>query len=517
MNRIIKIISTIVLIFSGLALTSCNDKTTCCSDKITSKPANIEYYTVTFDPNNGNDIFSLKVMKFGRVSKPIISAKSDCALEGWYTKNNKQWNFSRNIIINQDLTLTARWKNVANDYQIKETNENSVAIISYNGLDENVEIPSMFNNKEVKEIKENVFKNNKTIQSIIIPEGVKSIGSWSFQNCSSLTSITLPSSITYIGEHVFDDCYALHNVYYNGTIKSWCNIPFAKHNLSPMQYAEHFYMLNEHKQYKEVKNIVIPSGVTSIGAYQFYCFENIVSIEISSSVKSIESNAFYGCTNLTSIVIPESVKSIGFDVFIGCDDSLKNVYYTGTIKSWCDIKFIDLYSNPMKCAQHFYLLNENYEYEEVKNIKIPSSVTTIGKNQFVGFNNVVSIEIPSSVTSIGTFAFTECSSLTSVTIFKGLTIIGTGAFERCISLTSITIPNSVTHINNFAFYECRSLASIIIPESVTSIGNRAFYGCSSLTAIFCETKKSYEYDSEGIPVYYSNEWKYINGVPTPLN
>ena len=115
-------------------------------------------------------------------------------------------------------------------------------------------------------------------------------------------------------------------------------------------------------------------------------------------------------------------------------------------------------------------------------IEIPSSVTTIEDYAF-GWSSLESIVIPSNVTSIDDGTFSNCYGLASVVIPEGVVSIGFCAFYDCDGLTSIEIPSSVTSINTGAFYACSGLTSIEIPSSVTSIGDEAFDGCSSLTSV----------------------------------
>ncbi len=146
----------------------------------------------------------------------------------------------------------------------------------------------------------------------------------------------------------------------------------------------------------------------------------------------------------------------------------------------------------------------------LRSVKIPNGVTSIGNSAFSYCGRLTNIKIPSSVTSIGSYAFSGCSSLTSIAFGKNsqLTSIGNQAFRDCSSLTSIEIPSGVTSIGSYAFYKCSSLTSVTfgensqlasigssafsdcssltsieIPSSVTSIGKYAFYKCSSLTSI----------------------------------
>ena len=85
-----------------------------------------------------------------------------------------------------------------------------------------------------------------------------------------------------------------------------------------------------------------------------------------------------------------------------------------------------------------------------------------------------SVEIPAEidgvpVTSIGEYAF-AINNLTEITIPNSVTSIGDRAFWDCTGLTAITIPDSVTSIGDCAFGSCTGLKEITIPESVTSIG-----------------------------------------------
>ena len=220
-------------------------------------------------------------------------------------------------------------------------------------------------------------------------------------------------------------------------------------------------------------------SVTSIGAYAFYAFDeysNLTSVTIPNSVISIEPQAFGGCYNLTSVTIPNSVKSISWSAFAWCS-GLNSVHITD-LEAWCRISFGNCDANPLYYAHHLYLNGE-----EVKDLVIPNTVTSLGPSAFEGCSGLTSLTIPNSVTNIEMYAFAECSGLTSVSIPNSLTSIGTGIFEGCNSLTSVTIPNSVTSIGAFAFKDCSGLTSFTIPNSVNIIAQNAFQYCNSLASV----------------------------------
>ena len=132
---------------------------------------------------------------------------------------------------------------------------------------------------------------------------------------------------------------------------------------------------------------------------------------IGNSVTSIGDYAFQYCKALTSVTIGNSVTSIGEYAFEYCF-SLTSVNISD-IAAWCGISFSGSSSNPLYYAHHLFLNGE-----EVKDLVIPNSVT-----------------------SIRWYAFQRCSSLTSVTIGNSVTTIGYSAFSDCSSLTSVTITN----------------------------------------------------------------------------
>ena len=93
---------------------------------------------------------------------------------------------------------------------------------------------------------------------------------------------------------------------------------------------------------KNLKSIIIPDSVKSIGYYAFHRCESLISIVIPDSVKSIRDYAFAFCKKLESIVIPNFVESIGNYAFYGCK-SLKSIIIPDSVKSigygafiWCE-------------------------------------------------------------------------------------------------------------------------------------------------------------------------------------
>ena len=277
---------------------------------------------------------------------------------------------------------------------------------------------------------------------------------------------------------------------------------------------------------KNIKNVIINNGVTSIGNFAFSDCTSLTNITIPNSVTSIGDYAFYGCENLINITIPNSVTSIGNDVFNGCisltsinvDSNNEKYMSDNGVLYTKDKKILIQYPGKKEGTEYLILQGvesiEDYAFwgcGNLTNIIIPNGVTSIGYSAFYRCTSLTNITIPNSVTSIGDYAFWYCN-LKNITIPNGVTSIGYSAFYRCTSLTNITIPNSVTSIGDFAFNECTSLTNIAIPDSVTSIGDHAFYKCDSLSVLCKSNSYAEQYAKE-------NNIKYVidDSVPTIKN
>lgn len=164
-----------------------------------------------------------------------------------------------------------------------------------------------------------------------------------------------------------------------------------------------------------------------------------------------------------------------------------------------------------------------YSCPELKNVQIPSTVSTIGaqafgespllskiivdptNQNFYADNNGIlfnktqtelifcpktfsgAYTVPEDVQKIHAFAFNNCKQLTSVVLPNGLKRIEDGAFWGCSNMTSANIPSGLTYLGSDAFRNASSLSSsIVLPSTLSEIGSSAFKRCTSLSNVTIE-------------------------------
>ena len=91
--------------------------------------------------------------------------------------------------------------------------------------------------------------------------------------------------------------------------------------------------------------------------------------------------------------------------------------------------------------------------------------------------------------------FYGCPKLKNVTIPSTITTIGDNAFRDCAVLSNITIPSTVSILGNKSFLGCPALSDIIIPASVTEIGSQCFGAETNLVIMLGSTPPSIDSDS----------------------
>ena len=416
---------------------------------------------------------------------------------------------------------------------------------AYSGSETAVSTPTTLGGYPVVGIGEYAFFKSE-LTALTISEGVTFIDSYAVQSCSSLTEITIPSTLTTIFFKAIRACTGLTALHIP-SIEVWCAINFTSYTASPFYNNSSDLLLYINGE--KITDLVIPEGITSIGA-----------------------NAFYGAKQFTSVTLPKGLIAVGENAL--CCPNLTAVYTPG-LADWCAIEFDGsdanpIYANSSTCSLY---VGDKIFTETVSDLILPEGITSVGSYAFYGFKNITSVTLPSTLTVIGDGAFSTCTGITSVTFNGGNISVKGTAFSNCSAiervcapsvsdwlsisfekskgnptyyaenlyingqlLTEVVIPSELSAIGNYAFYKCRSLASVTLHEGIRSIGKYAFYMCDDISELtifsgdlhigsrafnYCDIEKVYapsweewlriELDSYAIVAEYKSCKLYLNG------
>lgn len=328
----------------------------------------------------------------------------------------------------------------------------------------------------VTEIGKYALQFNSSLTSITLPEGITDIRYQAFKGCSNLTTINLPSTLRHIENLVFDGCTGLQNgQLIVSDIAWWCGITFDSVYANPLYHAKRIYSQKD----VEITELVIPAGVTGVGAYAFSRCEGITSVSLPGTIVSIGDNAFNSCSNLATVNIPVGLETINQAVFEHCT-ALQSITIPEGVStigsgafSYSGLRSLTLPSTIRSMSQSFY------RCDSLTSLTLTEGITTLG-DSFYSCTSLESVHIPSSVSIMQSNDFSGCSNLTTVTIAEGVETIN--GFGNCGLLSSINIPNSATKV--YGFRNCSSLTSINIPRNVREVSG--FNGCTALQKVIIE-------------------------------
>ncbi len=437
---------------------------------------------------------------------------------------------------------------------IRIENDSAIEIVGYVGDATEVEIPARIGSLSVISIGANAFAGNEKIVSVKLHNDITSLGEAAFkgckslevvekiksldtigvscfEDCTSLKSFAIPDNVTNVAERVFANCTSLKTVEVHKNLKGVAKDAFegtAWEKSMPDGPLSLGRILYSYKG--NVKNVVVPEGVSIIEDAAFLGCESIETLELGYDVEEIGLYAFQNCVNLKSVKVNDALGVVEAGAFKGCS-SLKSLDFSESTLATIGYEAFSgckALSEVKLCETISDIGNYAFQGTSIKSISFDKNMASIGSNTFLNVKTLAKFDVvdknknfdvidgvlfsekgeklicypaaklsgdeyvvPDSVKEIGEKAF--YGSAVSVVSFgkdSSLERIGVSAFENS-KITKITIPpvsvekddTSTFKIEPSTFKNATKLASVTLPVNLTYIGAEAFFGCSALKEI----------------------------------
>ncbi|MEI3576879.1 MAG: leucine-rich repeat domain-containing protein [Acutalibacteraceae bacterium] len=184
-----------------------------------------------------------------------------------------------------------------------------------------------------------------------------------------------------------------------------------------------------------------------------------------------------------------SFEATGGMVYYEIDDAAQTVTITGCDTTVTAIEIPNsLEKLPVtKIADGAFNNNGfNNPHNSLTSVKLPSTLTNIGKSAFYNCTNLSNVDLTActELTTIGDEAFSGNSALTSVKFPASLRYIGSYAFNNC-GLTNVDLSGctQLLSLGESAFNCNKELVAVKLPPNVETISESAFWGCEKLADV----------------------------------
>ena len=296
-----------------------------------------------------------------------------------------------------------------------------------------------------------------------------------------------------------------------------------------------------------LEELTIISGVLKNEALKDIATLKTITLQ---STTEIGDSVFWGCENLENVNINSNIEKIGKNVFELCSNIAFEEYGNGKYLAnvFISVKDLDCTVVEVRKGTQFIYDNAFQNCGNLKQVYIPSTVTTVGDEIFYGCDDSLRIYIQDSnckvlnksnakwnynsnenelvvfagvdcdngymihfngktcsivgylveqsilyipqeinnaiVTEIEPYAFYGRKDIETVIIGDDITIIGSYAFMLCENINYIILSNNLKYINQYAFYGCGKIDSLDLNYAIVEIKPYAFGECYGLNRVF---------------------------------
>lgn len=292
-------------------------------------------------------------------------------------------------------------------------------------------------------IKENLFEGCTSLENVIIPRTVTKISEFSFSGCVSLKSLFIPSSVAAISNDAFEGCDNLYlaleaSATSSGFANEWSKgvKGYSLAALEILETEDFVYAINtdnetltivDYKQDNVPETLTIPSTinaqkVTGIKDNFLKGNEQVKNVVLPDRITSIGKGAFEECPNLVY-----SVSENGFKYLGSSSNTHAALVASYEFENEEEINFV--INKSTQCAKASAFNNTQIEFKEESGLRyLPSE-----DNEYFALikasASTADIKVNENTEFIAESAFVGLAKLETVTLSDNVKVVGKGAFN----------------------------------------------------------------------------------------
>lgn len=235
-----------------------------------------------------------------------------------------------------------------------------------------------------------------------------------------------------------------------------------------------------------IEEIVLPSGVMSIGEGAFAGCSRLRRVSLPDGLRGVGDYAFSGATALTAVSGGRDVTHVGSYAFAHCSAleglpdwrSLESVgaYAFYECRALRTFSFYDGLSRLGTAA----FGRSGLEYADLMNC---NGLDTIPDWLFADADGLGAVTFPDGIAAMGEGTLYDCDALHLVSLPSGIERIENFMFAESNLQSDHILPTGVREIGEFAFADLPEAEGFVLPASVEYIGEGAFRNCTSLSTL----------------------------------
>ena len=329
-------------------------------------------------------------------------------------------------------------------------------------------------------LEEGAFRWCDALKPFTLPNRVKALPAYFVCGNDSLTNFVIPDSVESIGESAFLGV-PLENVIIPASVTFIDKGAFAS---SPSNVTTPMTVVFEEGD----KPLEVAGPVKSLDFGVFFFNERLTSVKLPKRLINIADEMFSSCKNLKEITIPSGVTSVGLDPFR--NSGIESVVFESSTDPERTVTFADGYYEESGSDWNPTVINHGTfgDLVSLKNVTLPKGTTRIADYMFCGCTSLEQITIPNTITNgtdgyyaVGRAAFKNCTALKTVDFETGgtgqITIGGNGYGKLNPNYTTI-----MQLANVGAFYGCGALETINFPENLADTKDPKGYDVAAISA-----------------------------------